>query len=166
MRILKTIVISFLIWSLVLISTGCPKMSIETLKSNSKDVATYANAGVEITRTLYRAGKISLGKKDVVADGFTTLAQGGQAVDGLIASVEREYGDKAPPKDVVKRIFDTFNTDVVAKFVVILRELKIPLPGIDSDTWGATLDLLKTAILAFAGVFGKRAVVAAQIAGA
>lgn len=161
----KNALVALLMSSLVLAMTGCPKANIETVKSNSKKVATYANAGVEITRALFQAKKISLERKDAVADGFISLAEGGAAFDALVASIEAQYVDKAIPKSEIKRLFDTFNKDVVAKLVGVLKELKVPGTSNFDELW-PKIELLKTAILAVAGAFGQREAVASQISGA
>lgn len=160
---MKTILTMIVMWSVCLL-TACPKASIAGVKSNSQKVATYANAGVDITRELFRAGKISLEKKDAIADGFIHLAQAGLAFDAIVASAEQQYGTDAPPKEAIDRLFATFNRDVVAKLVDVLKELKVP--GVNSETFGPTIELLKTAILTVAKAFGKRELVAAQISGA
>jgi hypothetical protein len=161
---LNKLVSILIVLSLVSFMTACPKASIASAKSSSQKVATYANAGVDITRELYRAGKISLEKKDAIADGFIRLAEAGLAFDAIVASAERQYGSNAPPKGEIDRLFATFDHDVVAKLVDVLKELKVP--GVSSATFGPTIELLKTAILTVAKAFGKREQIAAQISGA
>jgi hypothetical protein len=156
-------ILAVLVLMCVAMAADCGELSIAKAKSDSKAVATYANAGVEITRALFHAGKITLQQKDQIADGFITLAQGGGAFEGLVASIEREYGEKAPPKAEIDRLFSTFDREVVDKLVAVLQSVKVP--GIDKSI-GPTIELLKTAVLAVAGAFRKREQVVAKISGA
>jgi hypothetical protein len=145
--------------SISILLTGCPKASIQSVKENSKKVAGYANAGVEITRELYRAGKLTLAQKDLIADGFIALAVGGLAFDAAVMAAEKQYAGNVP-KDAVKQLLGVFNQEVVAKLVDLLSKIK---PGFDSQAFHLAIEGIKTSVILIAGVFGQRKQVAAQI---
>ncbi len=155
----KILTCLLLIYSLVML-TACPAKSIEKAKSSSAKLATYANAGVDLTRDLFRSNFINLATKDKIADGFIVLAKAGQAFDLAVANAEKQYGPDVP-KDVIGQLFGTFNAEVVAKFVTVLAALKLTNV---SGNFGAIIETIKTAVLLIAGAFGKRSIVAAQLA--
>ena len=154
----KTITVLVLIYSMVLLS-ACPQKSIGEAKRQSSQIAVYANNGVEITRELFRNQIISLAQKDRIADGFILLAKSGQTFDLAVKNIENTYGTR-PPKSEIERLFKIFNAELVAKFLDILRELKV----ISADNRiGEVIALLQTAILIIAKVFGNKRQVELQI---
>lgn len=145
----------------VLMLTACPSTkTIQTAKDASKKLATAANSGVEITRTLYRDGIISTAQKDIVAKGFVTLANAGIAFDQAIANAEKTFGPDVPGTEIEK-LFATFDASVVAQFVEVLKSVKV-IRG--NTAFGDVIELLKTAVLAIAKAFSKTQVVTARLA--
>jgi hypothetical protein len=158
---MRNLIVSlFLIGCFIL--TGCPSAnSIAKAKSSSARIATYANTGVELTRELYRNKFLTLSQKDKLADGWIALAKAGQAFDAAIAAAESQYGTDTPPKTAIDKLFGTFNSEVVAKFLAVLQDLKI-VGG--TDKFGAVIETIKTAVLLVAKVFAKKSEIAAQLA--
>jgi hypothetical protein len=147
--IMKKIIVTLIcIYSLLLL--GCPKASIAGAKSASQKVATYANAGVNLTRELYRSNFLTLAQKDKIADGFIVLANAGIAFDAAVANTERIYGSDAP-KPEIDRLIAIFDGQIVEQFLAVLQSLKlVPAAG----NYKATIELLKTAIITLAKAFG------------
>lgn len=143
-----------------MILAGCPARTLERAESSSKKVATYANAGVNITRDLYRENLISIGVKDKIADAFVILAKGGVAFDIAVQNAKREFGQN-PPQAKIDALFATFSTEVVSKFLDVLRELKLVS---DTAAYLAVIESLKAAVLIIAAAFGKRSAVEVQLA--
>lgn len=142
-------------------TAACPsRTSIEKAKSSSAKIATYANAGVDLTRELYRANFLSLEHKDKIADGWISLANAGIAFDLAIANAEREYGDTAP-KTEIQRLFNIFDSSVIEKFLVVLNSLKL---GSISNNYAVIIDSIKSAILLVAGAFNQTKVVTRKLA--
>ncbi len=142
-----------------LLSTACPARTIEKAEASSKKLATYANAGVNITRDLYREQLISIGVKDKIADAFILLAKGGQAFDLAVANAKVQYGTN-PPKPAIDALFATFSSEVLAKFLAVLQELKLVA---DSSAYLAVIESVKAAVLIIAAAFGRRGQVEAQL---
>lgn len=159
---MKKLLIVFLI-SLSLMLGGCPKQSIEKAKANSAKVATYANAGVDLTRELWRANFLSLEQKDRVAEAWIVLARAGIAFDAAIANIEGEYGIADVPKSEIEKLFAVFNREVVGKFLDVLTALKLTTRA---GEFGTIIESIKTAVLIVAGYFNRRSEVAAQLSGA
>lgn len=155
---MKKIITLILIYAVFLVS-ACPKKSINEAKKQSAQIANYANNGVEITRELFRGQIISLEQKDKIADGFILLAKSGQTFDLTVKNIENTYGTR-PPKSEIERLFQVFNAEVVARFLDILRELKVVSAN---NQIGEVVALLQTAILAIAKVFGNKRQVELQI---
>lgn len=148
-----------LIASFVFGLAGCEAKTIEKAEKASAKLAGYANAGVEVTRELFRDGLIGVQAKDRIADAFIVLAKGGVAFDAAVANTKAEYGRK-PPKEAIEALFAVFNAEVVAKFLSVLQQLK--LIG-DSGAYVAIIESLKTAVLVVAAAFGKRPAVEVQL---
>lgn len=145
----------------VLMLTACPAAkTIQTAKDASKKLATAANSGVEITRTLYRDGLITTNQKDVVAKGFIALANAGVAFDVAVANAEKQFGPGVPGSEIEK-LFATFDSSVVAQFVEVIKSVKL-VKG--ASAFADVIELLKTAVLAIAKAFSKTKVVAAKLA--
>ena len=154
----KIVTALLLIYSLVML-TACPQKSITEAKKQSSQIAVYANNGVEITRELFRSQIISIAQKDRIAEGFILLAKSGQTFDRTVKNIENAYGTR-PPKSEIERLFQVFNAEVVARFLDILRELKV----VSADNRiGEVVALLQTAILAIAKVFGNKRQLELQI---
>lgn len=139
--------------------TACPQKTIDTAKKQSTQIAVYANNGVEITRELFRNQIISLAQKDKIADGFILLAKAGQTFDLTVKNLENTYG-KRPPKSELDKLFQVFNSEVVANFLEILRELKVIGAN---NRYGEVISLLQTAILTIAAVFRNSRQIKQQI---
>ncbi|HEY8562812.1 MAG TPA: hypothetical protein VIL74_20710 [Pyrinomonadaceae bacterium] len=154
----KIFTCALLIYSLVML-TACPAKSIETARAQSMSMARYANAGVDITRDLFREGVISLAQKDKIADGFLNLAKAGQLFDETLAAIEKSYGSNVPRTELEK-LFESFNGIVVAKFLDLLKEMKLVGSG---SRLGEVIEILRTTILAAAKIFGKAYEVRQQI---
>jgi hypothetical protein len=156
----KIVLPSLLIWCLVLTTTACPsRASLDKAARASSDLATYANAGVNVTRELFAANLLTLEQKDRIADGFIALARAGQAFDTLVANARVQYGDNAP-KDAVAAIFATFDKTVVNQLVSVLNALKLTQV---SARFAAVIETLKTAVLLIANAFRHRQLVAARL---
>lgn len=135
-----------------LILTGCPNKSIQKAKDASSKLASYANAGVNITRDLYREKVISLEMKDRIADAFILLADGGIAFDLAVKRAEETYGSSAP-KAEVEMLFAVFDREVISRFLDVLEKLKAVT---NANAYLAIIESLKAAILVVAAAFGKR----------
>lgn len=146
-----------IVYSLLL--AGCPA-TLGKAKSASSKLATYANTGVDITRTLFREQLISIDRKDKIADAFTALAKAGAAFDLAVANVEREYGGSVP-KSEIEKLFAVFDSEVVERFLVVLKSLKIA-PSVGG--YGEAIDLLTSAVLIIAGAFGRKRMIEVKIA--
>lgn len=155
---MKTFLTSLLLIASFIL-TGCPAKTLEKAEASSKKLATYANTGVNVTRDLYREGIISIGVKDKIADAFILLAKGGQAFDLAVASAKTQYGTN-PPQSAVNALFNTFNAEVVARFLAVLQQLKLVA---DSSVYLAVIESVKTAVLIIAAAFDKRQEVEAQL---
>lgn len=154
---MKTIVIGIVCYALLLV--GCPSKTISKAENASSKLATYANSGIAITRDLYRENIISLATKDKIADAFIVLAKGGMAFDAAVANAKAQYGTN-PPQSAVDALFNTFNAEVVAKFLAVLQQLKLIT---DSSAYLAVIESLKAAVLVVAAAFGKRSQVEATL---
>lgn len=143
-------------------TAACPsKASLEKAKQSSEKVATYADAGVNLTRDLYRSNFIDTATKDKIADAFIALARAGIAFDAAVNNALAQYGPDGAPPEVVNGLFNTFNSTVVAQFVAVLDSLKLTSV---SGNFAAVVETIKTAVLVVAAAFKKKSVVAAQIA--
>ncbi|HEV7701392.1 MAG TPA: hypothetical protein VGO43_14265, partial [Pyrinomonadaceae bacterium] len=84
------------LYSMVLL-TACPSAaSLEKAKAESARIATYANAGVNLTRNLYESQVITIGQKDAIAKKFVFLADGGIAFDAAVNKALATYGSNVP----------------------------------------------------------------------
>jgi hypothetical protein len=161
---------AFLLYALVLVTTACPvsAASIQKIQDESKKVATYANTGVELTRTLYENHVFSsdpaknLAIKDDIARGFITLAQGGVAFDATVAQAKQQYTGNVPQSQI-EAFVNTFNTDIVDRFVTVLKSLKVISEG---SQFATTVELLRTAVLATAAVLKIKSAVQAKLTAA
>src|SRR4051812_32441953 len=101
-KILLTLAV---LYTLVM-TTACPvsAASLEKAESASKQVATYANAGVELTRTLFESHVLSLAQKDTVARGFISLAEAGIAFDATVASAKQQFPAGQVPSSTISAI--------------------------------------------------------------
>lgn len=138
---------------------ACPKQNIDTAKAQSAKLARYAGAGVYLTGELFRNKVLTLGQKDKIADGFIFLAKAGQTFDAAIAELEKKYDGKTVPKAELKDLFAVFNAEVVAKFLDLLRTLKVSVHPDLADV----IEAIRTAVLIVAGLFGKKLEVRQQI---
>lgn len=155
---MKTIlVVMILIWSVVF--TGCPVKSVNKARQQSRVVATYTNAAVSLTRTLYETHVITIDQKDVIADKFIILAKAGIAFDILAKNINDTYGLNVP-KSEIQKLFQVFDAQIVAAFISVLSALKII--SIQSK-YIAILDSIRTAVLIIAGVFNQRAMISQRI---
>lgn len=155
---MKNLLISLLIIG-SLILTGCPSRTIEKAEASSKKLATYANTGVNVTRDLYNEKLLTFEQKNKIADAFIVLAKGGQAFDLAVANAKQQYGQD-PPKAAIDALFNTFSSEVVAKFLDVLSALKVVT---DSSAYLAIIESVKAAVLIVASAFGKRSTVEAQL---
>jgi len=142
-------------------ATGCPDKSIQKAKSSSARVATFANAGVNLTRDLYRQQIISITVKDRIADAFITLAKAGQTFDAAVLKVEAQYGPAAPPRAEIDKLFAVFDSEVVDGLVDILKT--VTASGIP-DKFREIVETLKSAVIVIAKVFNRAVVVEARLA--
>ena len=150
-----------LIYSLVIL-TACPTASLAKAKTESERLATYANAGVNLTRELFRAGFVNLATKDKIADGFIVLATAGQAFDRAVVNAEAQYGSNVPKSEIAK-LFATFDAEVITKFLAVLSLLKIANV---SGNFVAVIESIKAAVLVIGSAFRMKAAVQARLAGA
>lgn len=162
---LKQIGLMIAIYAMVLTQVGCPftPENLTEAKNLTSDVAKYSNAGVEITRVLYRAGKIPLALKDDIADGWIGLSDAGIGVETLIANLATQYADTTVPKAEIDRLFAAFDSKVVDQFIAVFSKLKVS--GVGSN-WGGIVESVKTAVLAASKLFRKRDKTAAKLAAA
>lgn len=142
-----------------MILTGCPAKTIQKAKESSAKLATYANSGVNVTRGLFQQELIGLEAKDKIADAFIILADAGIAFDLAVRNAEAAYGSD-PPKTALDALFETFNAQVVAKFLNVLEKLKLVS---DTGAYLAIIESLKAAVLVIAAAFGKKGQVEAQL---
>lgn len=157
---IKKFIAIILIYAFVIFSTACPSGgSIAKAKQSSAKLAGYANLGVNGTRDLYRANLISLEQKDTIANGFLVLAKAGIAFDAAVKNLETTYGANVP-KSEIEKLFAVFSGDVVAKFVDVLKQIRIV--GANNSV-GEIIALLQTAILAVAKAFSKEKVIRQQL---
>jgi len=140
--------ITLLIYAVAL--TGCPSKSIQDAKATSGKIATYANAGVNLTRELYGANFLTLEQKDKIADGFIVLAKAGIVFDQAIVNAETTYGSNVPQNEI-ERLSAVFDAQIVTKFLDILTLLKLTNRA---GNYAAVIESLRTAILIGARVFG------------
>jgi hypothetical protein len=141
--------------------TACPSaQTIQKAKATSAKLASYANAGVNITRDLHREKIISLSLKDDIADAFVVLADAGIAFDAAIKKAETAYGSSVPKSEIAK-LFAVFDAEVVAKFLVVLEKLKLVT---NATAYLAIIESLKAAILIVAEAFDRKAEVEAKLA--
>jgi hypothetical protein len=154
----KILVCLTLVYSLLLF--GCPSKSIQKAKESSAKLATYANAGVDVTRGLFRENVITLAQKDKIADAFIVLADAGIAFDAAVRKAETEYGTNAP-KAEIDRLFAIFDAEVVAKFLGVLSALKLVN---DIGSFSVVIETLKTSVLLIAKAFGRMKQTEARLA--
>ncbi len=136
-----------------LVLTGCPTKTLEKAEASSRKLATYANAGVDVTRNLFRQNMISVATKDKIADGFIVLAKGGQAFDLAVANAKREYGTN-PPKEAINKLFATFDAEVLGRFLAVLQELRLIS---NATAYTAVIESIKAAVLIIGGAFNRKA---------
>lgn len=159
---LKIVLIAALVlWSLVL--TGCPAKTLDKAQSSSAKIATYANTGVNVTRDLYQNGVININQKDAIARGWIALAQAGQTFDLAVAKMRAQYGSTVPPKSEIEALFVTFDSEVVAKFIDVLKSIGVGTLPAEFQT---VIAAIRTAVLLVAGMIGNKAQTAAKLAAA
>lgn len=154
----RTLTTLMIVYSIVLL-TACPAASLQKAHDSSAKIAKYANAGVNLTRSLYQSQVISIDQKDAIARKFILLADGGIAFDAAVAKAKQVYGPNAPASEV-QRIFALFDTEVIGKFLDILQSLKL----INSQS--AFLNIIagiRAAVLVVAGLVGQKAAVVQRI---
>lgn len=158
---IKLFAVFLVIYSLVM-TTACPsRVTLEKAKTESSRVAVYANATVDVVRELYRSKTISLEQKDRIADKLIVLARGGAAFDALVNQMQSSYGNTGNvPKAEFALLLDTFNVEVVNKFLDALAAMKIIKV---SDHLRNAINLLLTSIKIIAQAFGKQKSVGARI---
>lgn len=157
---MKRIFTTLIILYSILLLTACPSASLKKAQDSSARVATYANAGVNLTRNLFTSNVITLEQKDQIARKFVLLAEGGIAFDAAVAKAIQVYGSNAP-KSEIQKIFETFDSEVVGKFLDILASLKLLA---NRAAYGQVIEAIRTAVLVVANVFGRRSQIAARIA--
>jgi hypothetical protein len=116
--------------------------------------------GVNVTRTLYEGHLISLAQKDKIATGFIALADGGVAFDATVAALKAQYGDNVP-KNQIDTVVAVFNTNIVNKFLDVLKDLKLVSAG---NQIASTVELIRTSVLAIATVLKIKSAVQAKLA--
>ena len=158
MKLTKIIVTLSLIYTIVML-TACPAASLQKAESASKRIATYANAGVNVTRTLFESKVISIGQKDEVARKFIVLAEGGIAFDIAIGKAKQLYGTNVPKSELVK-IFAIFDTELVERFLDVLQSLRIIA---NKAAFAAVIDTIRASVLIIANVFGQRHLIETKI---
>ncbi|MEQ1644229.1 MAG: hypothetical protein ABL959_12350 [Pyrinomonadaceae bacterium] len=158
MKIFRYLTALVILYSVVLL-TACPQASLQKAKDSSARVATYANAGVNLTRNLYTSKLITLSQKDLVARKFVQLAEAGIAFDAVLAKAVVVYGSNVPKSEIAKA-FETFDSEVVGKFLDILESLKVIA---NKSAYAQIIEGLRTAVLIVANVFGHRQSVARRI---
>lgn len=156
---LKKIATLIILYSVVLL-TACPsKASLEKAKAESSRIAGYANAGVNLTRSLYESQVITIGQKDNIARKFISLADAGIAFDLAVNKAIQTYGSNVP-KSEIERVFAVFDSEVVEKFLDILSSMKLLA---NKAAYAQVIDTLRTAVLLVAKVFNKRQLIAAKV---
>ncbi len=148
--ILRTFATLALIYSMLML-TACPAASLQKVSDSSARVATYANAGVNLTRNLYEGKVITLDQKDAVATKFVQLAQAGVAFDAAVAKAKQVYGTNAPASEV-QAIFATFDSEVIGRFLDVLKSLKLIA---NAGKYAAIIDGIRAAVMVIAGVFNQ-----------
>lgn len=141
---------TFLVMYAVVQLTACPAASLQKAANASSRVATYANAGVNLTRNLYESKVIPIGQKDDIAQKFVLLAEAGVAFDAAVARARTIYGTNAPSSEIQK-ILATFDSEVVGRFLDVLQSLKLINAR---DKYAAIIDTIRAAVLVIANVFG------------
>lgn len=149
--------VCLLIYSFLLL--GCPK-TIEKAESSSAKLATYANAGVNVTRDLFRQGVISREKTNDIAKAFSVMADAGIAFDAAVRKAKAAYGTEVP-KSEINALFATFDAEVVAKLLGVLATLGV-LKNLGPIA--AVIESLRTAVILIAGAFGRKQQVEAKLA--
>lgn len=144
----------------VTVLTGCPAKSIEKAEKSSKKLATYANAGIEITRSLHREDVITTAQKDKIADAFIVLADAGIAFDKAVANAKAAYAAN-PDQSIIDGLFATFDSTVVNQTLAVLQALKVVS---NTEALKATIESLKTAVILIAKAFNKQQQVEARLA--
>jgi hypothetical protein len=159
MKGIRIICTAFVLYALLLV-TACPvsPKTVTEVKDASGKLAKYANAGVDVTRELYHQKIISIGVKDTIADGFSSLADAGIAFDAAVANLEATFGSNVPRSEMEK-LFALFDSTVVEKFLAVV---KIKLP----DQFSSAFELLKSAILVIANAFHQKKAISTKIAAA
>lgn len=149
----KKIFLSVLVIFVFLFQMACPvkKTDLEKMRNYSGAVASGANAGIELTRALYRENFLSLAQKDAIADGFINLAQGGKFVDVQIEKAIAEYDTGNVPKDVRARVVALFRSDILDRFLDLVEKLKLVDAG---DRYRQILQSVKTAVIALSLYLG------------
>lgn len=158
----KFIGVLVIIWTMVF-ATACPvsPASLQKAKESSGKIATYANTGVELTRQLFRSNFLTLAQKDLIAEKFVTLARAGVLFDQTVTNALQQYGTNAPPASEIQKISAIFDAQIVQGFLAILASLKV----ISSNgSFGATIELIRSAVLVIAGIFGSQKQVSRKIA--
>lgn len=148
----KTFVALVVIYSMLLV-TACPAKSIQRAKDGSAKIAKYANAGVNLTRTLYNSGVLPLAQKDEIALKFILLSKAGQTFDAAVENARLAYGTNAPAPEIEK-LFATFNSEVVGRFLDVLQSLKAIGA---TEKYQAIIDAIRTAVLLVTRAFGRSA---------
>ena len=163
MKLALRIFISFVLIYAMVMLTACPSAaSLQKVQDSSARVAKYANAGVDLTRTLYESKVITLAQKDAIAQKFVLLARGGIAFDAAVANAKATYGTNAP-QATIQQLLATFDSQVVGQFLEILTSLKVIGA---SGAYAAIIETIRAAVMVVAGVFGTKAAVTQRLAAA
>ena len=150
---------TILLLSLAVSLTACGPQTIAKAKEQSRQLAKYTNAGVDVTRELFKAKIITLEQKDRIADAFLKLARAGQTFDKTIAKIEQEYG-KNIPASKIEQLFKIFDGEIVSEYLNLLKDLGVAVQKVRE-----IITLLKTVVLTAAGLFDKRAAIEARLEG-
>lgn len=152
----KTITL-FLIYAICLLTIACPSQkTLEDAMIESRRFATYANRGVEVTRSLFNGRIITLEQKDKIADAFILLGRGGIEFDNAVARLHAQYSSGNVPKDKLDVLFALFDSAVIDKLIKILTDLRVFGAN---NSYAEIISLLTTSVLLVAKAFKREKVV-------
>jgi len=149
MKSLKSYILLFAAFALVLVTTACPAKNESVIRKAAK--ASYQLSGltrdaIRTTQTAFEAGQITLAQKDRIALALVKLAKGGAAFNALVVEANRTHGTAGEiPLTKLDQIQRVFDSDLVSPFLALLTE--IGGSAVSAQVKRA-IELIRTAILA------------------
>jgi hypothetical protein len=155
----KTILCLALIYSIVMV-TACPsKSGLERAFNESARIGELATVAAVTTGDFYRSGFLTLEVKDKIAAQLAKVVKSGQSFHQVLVAMKQKYGNNlnSVPKSELVDLDLLFSTEVIKPFLDILTTVGLLPPEMAKKVLLA-FSLLRTAILAVSGIFGRGSV--------